>query len=59
MASEVPLVIIGTFEANSRISNKIWQLLEQIDNAEFERLISSNDYLKTWQFIETNLFSLK
>ncbi|CAB1060196.1 hypothetical protein D1BOALGB6SA_4961 [Olavius sp. associated proteobacterium Delta 1] len=51
--------IIGTFEANSRISNKIWRLLEQIDNAEFERLISGDDYLKTWQFIENNLFSLK
>ena len=51
--------IIGTFEANSRISNRIWNLLEQIDNMEFERLISGDDYLKTWQFIEDNLFSLK
>ena len=51
--------IIGTFEANSRITNKIWRLLEQIDTAEFERLISGDDYLKTWQFIENNLFSLK
>jgi hypothetical protein len=51
--------IIGTFEANSRISNKIWRLLDQIDTAEFESLISGDDYLKTWQFIEKNLFSLK
>jgi hypothetical protein len=51
--------IIGTFEANSRISNKIWRLLEQIDTAEFERLIAGDDYLKTWKFIENNLFSLK
>jgi len=51
--------IIGTFEANSRITNKIWRLLEQIDTAQFERLICDNDYLKTWQFIEHNLFSLK
>jgi hypothetical protein len=33
--------------------------LERIDTAEFERLICGNDYLKTWQFIENNLFSLK
>ena len=51
--------IIGTFEANSRITNKIWRLLDQIDNTEFECLINGTDYLKTWQFIENNLFSLK
>jgi hypothetical protein len=51
--------IIGTFEANSRLSNKIWRLLEQIDNDEFERLISGDDYLRTWKFIEQNIFSLK
>ena len=51
--------IIGTFEANSRLSNRIWKLLDEIDTAEFERLISGTDYLKTWQFIERNLFSLK
>ena len=51
--------IIGTFEANSRITNKIWRLLEQIDTAQFEGLICDNEYLKTWQFIENNLFSLK
>jgi len=53
------VTLIFSFEANSRISNKIWRLLERIDNAELERLISGNDYLKTWQFIENNIFSLK
>lgn len=51
--------IIGTFEVNSRISNRIWDLLGKIDSAEFERLIAGDDYLRTWQFIEENLFSLK
>jgi sugar phosphate isomerase/epimerase len=51
--------IVGTFEANSRISNRIWVLLEQIDIGEFELLIDHGDYLKTWQFIERNILSLK
>jgi len=51
--------ITGTFEANSRISNRIWELLDRIDTAEVERLLSGDDYLKTWQFIENNIFSLK
>ena len=51
--------IKGTFEVNSRISNKIWQRLDEIDMTEFERLIAGDDYLKTWQFIENNIFALK
>jgi len=51
--------ITGTFEVNSRISNRIWELLDRIDTTEFERLIAGDDYLKTWQFIENNIFSLK
>ena len=51
--------IRGTFEANSRISNKIWTRLDNIDAPEFERLIGGEDYLKTWQFIESEIFSLK
>ena len=51
--------IIGTFEANSRITNKIWKLLDDIDRDELTRLISGDDYLKTWRFIEENIFSLK
>ena len=51
--------IKGTFEANSRMSNKIWNMLEQIDLDEFEGLIAAGDYLQTWKFIEANIFSLK
>ena len=51
--------IKGTFEANSRISNKIWNLLDQVDSGELAQLMTQSDYLKTWQFIEKNIFSLK
>jgi xylose isomerase len=51
--------IKGTFEANSRLSNRIWKMLEDIDMDEFEGLIAGSNYLQTWQFIEANIFSLK
>lgn len=51
--------IKGTFEANSRMSNKIWKLLDRIDMQEFQGLIARGDYLQTWKFIEANIFSLK
>ncbi len=52
--------IKGTFEVNSRISNKIWNLLDQVDSSgELAQLMTQSDYLKTWQFIEKNIFSLK
>ena len=51
--------IKGTFEANSRLSNRIWKMLEEIDMDAFEGLIAGSNYLQTWQFIEANIFSLK
>jgi xylose isomerase len=48
-----------TFEANSRITNRIWRLLEGIDDRAFDELMNGDDYLKTWAFIEENVFSLK
>lgn len=50
--------IKGTFEANSRLTSKIWSLLDTIDTGELETLITTGDYLKTWKFIEENIFSL-
>ena len=50
--------IKGTFEANTRMTNKIWTKLLSIDKDKFESLISGDDYLKTWRFIETNILSL-
>ncbi len=34
-------------------------LLEQIDLDEFNELIAGSDYLQTWKFIESQIFSLK
>ncbi|MCK4965612.1 sugar phosphate isomerase/epimerase [bacterium] len=50
--------IKGTFEMNARLTNKIWKLLNKLDKKEFNSLISGNDYLKTWKFIEREIFSL-
>ena len=51
--------IKGTFEANTRLTNKIWHLLNRLDKEIFEKLITGPDYLKTWHFIEQNIFLLK
>ncbi|MBT8370636.1 MAG: sugar phosphate isomerase/epimerase [Deltaproteobacteria bacterium] len=51
--------IKGTFEANSRISNKIWNLLDRVDGGRIAQLMMQSDYLKTWQFIEKYIFALK
>ncbi|MFZ0133684.1 MAG: sugar phosphate isomerase/epimerase family protein [Desulfobacterales bacterium] len=51
--------IKGTFEANSRLTNKIWQRLDEVDGGQFARLMTAGDYLKTWEFIEANIFGFK
>jgi len=51
--------IKGTFEANSRLTNKIWDLLDTIDLSALENLMAKGDYLKTWQFIERHILGLK
>lgn len=51
--------IKGTFEANSRITNRIWAMLDKIDDRAFSRLIAGDDYLKTWKFIEKEILGLR
>jgi xylose isomerase len=51
--------IKGTFEANSRMSNKIWQRLDEIDGGNIASLMAKGDYLETWKFIERKVFGLK
>jgi xylose isomerase len=51
--------IKGTFEANSRMTRRIWKLLDEADDGRLARLIAGADYLETWKFIETNIFGLK
>ena len=50
--------IKGNFETNARLSRKIWSLLEELDPGEIEDLINGGDYIKTWEFIETRIYSL-
>jgi xylose isomerase len=51
--------IRGTFEANSRMTNRIWQRLEDVDGGKLAALMSRGDYLATWKFIESELLGLK
>ncbi len=51
--------IQGTFEANSRMTNRIWQLLDRVDQGRLASLMAAGDYLETWKFIESNIFGLK
>ena len=51
--------IRGTFEANNRITNKLWNLLGRMEDQGFAGMIGAKDYLATWKFIEENLFGLK
>lgn len=48
-----------TFEMNARLTNKIWYLLKGLDQAQFRKLITGNDYLTTWEFVEKEILSLK
>jgi xylose isomerase len=50
--------IRGTFEANTRMTQKIWDRLNSLDRREFNALIRGGDFLKTWRFIEANIFGL-
>lgn len=56
--------IRGTFEANSRLTQRVWDLLERIDggtnsDGNIAALIDKGDYLETWKFIENEIFGLK
>jgi xylose isomerase len=50
--------IRGVFEANSRLTRKIWDRLDRIDGGRLDRLITGEDYLETWSFIEQRILSL-
>jgi xylose isomerase len=50
--------IRGTFEANTRMTGKIWDRLSGLDRAQFRALVRGGDFLKTWRFIEEHIFRL-
>jgi xylose isomerase len=49
----------GTFAANSRLTNKIWDRFDEIDTPRLEKLMREGDYLQTWKFIEEQIFALR
>jgi xylose isomerase len=51
--------IKGTFEANSRLTNKIWNRLDDIGVDRFDKLMAQGDYLSTWEFIENEIFRME
>jgi xylose isomerase len=51
--------IKGTFEANNRLTNKLWDLLGTMEAKGLSKMIGAADYLATWKFLEENLFGLK
>jgi xylose isomerase len=50
--------IKGTFEANARITNKLWRMLDGARGDELSALVSDGDFLSTWRFVEQNLLKL-
>ncbi len=56
--SPTRLDIKGAFEANARLTRKIWARLWGLDSKRFESLIAGGDFLATWKFIEENIFNL-
>jgi xylose isomerase len=50
--------ITGTFEANNRMTRKIWSRLQGIDREAFKALIHGGDFLETWKYVEKELLSL-
>ncbi|MFZ3109336.1 MAG: sugar phosphate isomerase/epimerase family protein [Rectinemataceae bacterium] len=51
--------IKGMFEANNRITAKLLSRLEAMEKKGLGDLIGSGDYMKTWKFLEEELFGLK
>jgi len=47
------------FEANNRITAKLLSRLEAMEKKGLGDLIGSGDYMKTWKFLEEELFGLK
>jgi len=51
--------IKGTFEVNTRLTNRIWARLYELDRSLLRSLVSARDYLKTWDFIENDILKMK
>lgn len=54
--SPVRVDIKECFEANSRWTQKIWDLLDTMDLKELTKLLNQTDFVKNWKFLEKELF---
>ena len=48
--------IVDTFETNNRITNKIWNALDQIDSVEMDEVIAGGNFFEGWKRIENAFF---
>lgn len=53
------LDIIKTFEANARWTNKIWNIVKNLDSSKMNKMMSSDDYMEMWSYIEDNIIFRK
>jgi len=56
--SPTRLDIKGTFEANARVTTKVWNKLDALDRKGLTKLVGAEDYLETWRFIEKEILAL-
>ncbi|MDA3810969.1 MAG: sugar phosphate isomerase/epimerase [Spirochaetaceae bacterium] len=54
--SPARLNIKECFEANSRWTQKIWNMLDKMDLNELTKLLNQTDFIKNWKFLEKELF---
>jgi xylose isomerase len=47
------------FEANSRWTQKIWDMLDTMDLEELTKLLNQTNFMKNWKFLEKELFFRK
>ncbi|MEM5947672.1 sugar phosphate isomerase/epimerase family protein [Spirochaetia bacterium 38H-sp] len=50
--------IKGTFEVNTRLTNKIWSRLDELIKEGLENHVGAEDFLASWKFFESALFNL-
>jgi xylose isomerase len=50
--------IVGFFDATTRMTRKIWARVDSAGRDELRSLLRGGDDLKTWKFIEANIFKL-
>ncbi len=45
-----------TFETNARVTNRLWNVLKGLDRTEMKKLMSRDEYLDMWEYLEGKIF---